>query len=338
MAERKKPRGRKAADSMKVETPLTKEEKAIIHWVRKNVATKTTKFLHSHKVEYFSGSKAVDALVNDSPWCAEKAKEGAERTFDSRERAVEFMDLMLKHKMFHRARKIPVHSEKKKSKKSKDKEEKTDTDREETDNAKETPKPDKDKADDKKKKRKIRLDMHLDQVFLDSQDAYVWLYDPTPWYYWIGGTFIVLGIIAICLFPLWPPIMRKGVHYLSIAAAGFLVFIIVLGIVKYIIFAILFALSGGKLKFWIFPNLTEDVGFFESFRPLYDYTYTGKVRTKAKDSDDEEEDDEEEEEEENENKSAAEQADHSESEDSSRKSSTGKDFEMVEGNNTEDDG
>ena len=68
------------------------------------------------QVEYFSGSKAVDALVNDSPWCAEKTKEGAERTFDSRERAVEFMDLMLKHKMFHRARKIPVHSEKKKSK------------------------------------------------------------------------------------------------------------------------------------------------------------------------------------------------------------------------------
>lgn len=333
MAERKKPRGRKAADSMKVETPLTKEEKAIIHWVRKNVATKTTKFLHSHKVEYFGGSKAVDALVKDSPWCAEKVKEGSQHTFDSRERAIEFMDLMLKHKMFHRARKIPVHSEKKKNKKGKEKEEKTDTDREETD-AKENK-----AADDKKKKRKIRLDMHLDQVFLDSQDAYVWLYDPTPWYYWIGGTAIVLGIIAICLFPLWPPVMRKGVHYLSIAAAGFLVFIIVLGIVKYIIFALLFALSGGKLKFWIFPNLTEDVGFLESFRPLYDYTYTGKVKQKAKDSDDEEEDDDEEEEEEdNENKSAAEQADHSESEDSSRKSSTGKDFEMVEGNNTEDDG
>jgi len=332
MAERKKPRGKKAAaDSMKVETPLTKEEKKIIHWVRNNVDTKKTKFLHSHKVEYFTGLKAVDALVKISPWCAEKAKEGSAHVFDSRERAIEFMDLMLKHKMFHRAKKIPVHTEKKKSKKGKEKDEKTDTDREETD-AKDA------KTDDKKKKRKIRLDMHLDQIFLDSQDAYVWLYDPTPWYYWIGGSAIVLGIIAICLFPLWPPMMRKGVHYLSIAAAGFLVFIIGLGIVKYIIFAILFALSGGKLKFWIFPNLTEDVGFFESFRPLYDYTYTGK-KQKAKDSDDEEEDDEEEEEEENENKSAAEQADHSESEDSSsRKSSTGKDFEMVEGNNTEDDG
>ena len=52
-------------------------------------------------------------------------------------------------------------------------------------------------------------------------------------------------------------------------------FIILLAIVKYIIFAILFALSAGKLKFWIFPNLTEDVGFLESFMPVYDYTYTG---------------------------------------------------------------
>ena len=32
-----------------------------------------------------------------------------------------------------------------------------------------------------KKKRKIRLDMHLEQIFVDSSDAYVWLYDPIPW-------------------------------------------------------------------------------------------------------------------------------------------------------------
>ena len=32
-----------------------------------------------------------------------------------------------------------------------------------------------------KKKRKIRLEMHYDQVFLDGNDAYVWLYNPTPW-------------------------------------------------------------------------------------------------------------------------------------------------------------
>ena len=41
---------------------------------------------------------------------------------------------------------------------------------------------DKEKEKEKeKKKRKIRLEMHYDQVFLDGNDAYVWLYDPTPW-------------------------------------------------------------------------------------------------------------------------------------------------------------
>ena len=52
----------------------------------------------------------------------------------------------------------------------------------------------------------------------------------------------------------------------------------------------------GKLKFWIFPNLTEDVGFFESFVPVYVYTYDKPK--KDKDSDDEESSEEEEEEDE----------------------------------------
>merc|ERR1719418_377834 len=86
----------------------------------------------------------------------------------------------------------------------------------------------------------------MDQIFLDNNDAYVWLYDPTPWYYYLAGGAIVLGIIAVCLFPLWPMEMRQGVYYLSVAAAGFLVFIIVLAIIKYIIFALIF--TTGKLN------------------------------------------------------------------------------------------
>jgi translocation protein SEC62 len=58
------------------------------------------------------------------------------------------------------------------------------------------------------------------------------------------------------------------------------VLIIGLAIFKYILFGVLFALSAGKLKFWIFPNLTEDVGFVESFLPIYDYTYTGSAKKK----------------------------------------------------------
>ena len=48
-----------------------------------------------------------------------KAKDDAR--FKCREDAIEFMDLMLKHKMFHRARKIPVPDKKKKAKDKKDK-------------------------------------------------------------------------------------------------------------------------------------------------------------------------------------------------------------------------
>ena len=198
-------KGGRNKDTMKVVDPPTKLEKKIIHWVRRNVQTKKTKFLHSHVVEYFTGSKAVDALIKDSPWAKEKAKEGAEKVFEFREQAVEFMDLMLKHKMFHRAKKIPVQEKQKKAKKGKDKdkEDKTDTEKDEDNKDKATADEKETKDGNKKKKRKIRLDMHLDQIFLDSQDAYVWLYDPIPWYYWVGGTAIVFGIIAICLFPLW---------------------------------------------------------------------------------------------------------------------------------------
>lgn len=59
-----------------------------------------------------------------------------------------------------------------------------------------------------KRKKKIRLDMHNDQRFVDSLDAYVWIYDPIPFHYWIFGALLVVGAIGICMFPLWPPIVR----------------------------------------------------------------------------------------------------------------------------------
>jgi len=333
-------------NSMTPKDPMTKEQKKVTDWLRRNVPTKKTKFLHAHVVEYFIGSKAVDALLNDSPWAGPKEAvqvvsgpnrnipapaPGGPLLFTSREQCVTYLDDLLRHKQFHRAKKIPVVDTKKdkKAKKGAGAEAKTDTSEVEA-----TPKAGK---DGEKKKRKIRLDMHLEQIFVDSNDAFVWLYDPISWIYWLGGTAIVLGTIAICMFPLWPPMMRQGVHYLSMGAAGFLIAIMGIAIFKYILFGALFILSGGKLNFWLFPNLTEDVGFFESFMPLYDYTYTGssskkKKGKKAKDSDDEESDDEEEEEE-----KSGEEKEESDSEESKKSSSTGKDFEMVEGEKKDGD-
>jgi len=356
MSERQKRKKAKELEkaSMSPKEPPTKLQKSVTHWLRKNVPTKKTKFLHAHEVEFFTASKAIDALLNDSPWARSKMDDEtidkSEINFSSREQCVVYLDELLRHKMFHRAKKIPVAE--KISKKDK-KEKGTDADEEKEDSPKPNESGDKDKSSTalKKKKRKIRLDMHLDQIFVDSSDAYVWLYDPVSWIYWAGGTAIVLGTIAMCLFPLWPPMMRTGVHYLSMGAAGFLLLIMGIGVFKYIMFALLFALSAGKLSFWMFPNLTEDVGFMESFMPLYDYTYTGesilgRKKKKAKDSDEEESDDEEDEDNENADNEESDSAtidkkkkenaekDVEESDDSSSKASskTGKDFEMVEKN------
>ena len=34
-------------------------------------------------------------------------------------------------------------------------------------------------------------------------------------------------------------------------------------------------MTGGRHHFWFLPNLTADVGFIDSFRPLYTHEYKG---------------------------------------------------------------
>ena len=231
MGQPKDRRGGKKKDDFSPKEEISKEQKAVATWLRRNVPTKTTKFMHSHKVEYFIGSVAVDKLLEESPYAKKNVKNPETQLyFEYREQCVEYLDELLKHKMFHRAKKIPVEDTKtrkaKKAKKGKEAEPETDDAGTKSDAAKDK---------DSKKKRKIRLDMHLEQIFLDSKDAFVWIFEPTPWYYWVAGGAIILAGIAVCLFPLWPSWTRLGVHYLTIAAAGFLVGIIALAIVKYII-------------------------------------------------------------------------------------------------------
>ncbi|XP_075236961.1 translocation protein 1 [Lycorma delicatula] len=319
MADKK--RGKKRKDDYpgvieeKAEKPQ-KEEYAVAKWLRKNVSVKRTKFLN-HNVEYFTGSKAVDALLT-SPW-AKQSSENEEPMFATRQDVSDFLDRMLRHKFFHRAKKVPVSEQelkakqKKKEKKDKDKDEKKDKDeikkRKEEETAESShaeggKESESGKAlthdEREKKKRKIRLEMHLDQYFVDSLDAYVWIYDPIPVYYWLCGFLLVLGAIAICMFPLWPPTVRMGVYYLSVATAGFLMLIIALAVIRLIIFCLVWLLTLGAHHLWLFPNLTEDVGFFASFWPIYQYEYKGKSgsttkyskkKKKEKDSDNEDDDD-----------------------------------------------
>lgn len=127
-----------------------------------------------------------------------------------------------------------------------------------------------------------------------------------------------------------------------------------------ILFLIIWLVTGGRHHFWLLPNLTADVGFIDSFRPLYTHDYKGPrasskkgsdkddgasgkaQRSDSDKSDSEKKDDEEDDEEEGENKEAArdgvkdaEGADrHSDSdsdrrEDEGSQHSNGNDFEMI---------
>lgn len=261
----------------------SKEQYKVAKWLKSNVATKKTKFLN-HNVEYFSAVRAVDALLTS------KFAQGDSCLFPHRQAVIDFMDEMLHHKFFHRAKKVPVSEQelrgksKKASEKDKEKEKSKDekaTDGGESSHA-EGSKADKAAAEKEKRKRKIRLEMHPEQLFVDGHEAYVWLYDPIPMHYWIFGALLVVGAIVICLFPLWPPLLRKGVYYLSIAAAGFLVFILGLAVLRFVIFCLVWIVTGGRHHFWLLPNLTEDVGFFASFWPLYDHEYKDGSSDKEK--------------------------------------------------------
>lgn len=69
-----------------------------------------------------------------------------------------------------------------------------------------------------------------------------------------------------------------GVQYLSMGAAGLLIAILALAVIRLIIFFIVWVLTCGMLHIWLLPNLTEDVGFFASFWPLYEVSvYENKL-------------------------------------------------------------
>lgn len=286
-------------DNEVVQEKPSKEEYAVAKWIRNNVPSKKTKFDRNHNVEYFTGSRAVDALLENSPW--------SKTRFETREQVTEFLDLMLRHKFFHRAKKVVISEEelckirgiKKKVKEVKKDKKSTEKEKEETKDNKDATGENEDKVEEKKKKPKVRLEMHMEQYFVDCNDAYVWIYEPIPIYYWFFGTLVVLGAIGVCLFPLWPLTIRHGVYYISVAAAGFLVFILALAIIRLIVFCLLWVPTLGRCHLWLLPNLTADVGFFASFWPLYQYEYYGstsesdkkvskKKKKKEKDSDSEE--------------------------------------------------
>lgn len=105
------------------------------------------------------------------------------------------------------------------------------------------------------------------QQGLEPTAYYVWLMASSPLSTYIGSAAMVAVILASVMFPLWPPIMRQGVSYLSMGVLGLIGLFIAVGVVRLVIWLITRVLL--KKAIWWFPNLFEDVGFVSTMLRTY---------------------------------------------------------------------
>jgi translocation protein SEC62 len=96
------------------------------------------------------------------------------------------------------------------------------------------------------------------QMFTPT-DYYAWFYEGSQWTTYAGGLLMVAIILGGVMFPLWPPIMRLGVWYLSIGMLGLIALFFVIAIVRLIFYIITVIVASPGI--WIFPKLFADVGF-----------------------------------------------------------------------------
>lgn len=110
----------------------------------------------------------------------------------------------------------------------------------------------------------VRIEQHQEA---NDDCYYIWLYEGSQWKQKLYAVGALVAVIAVVLFPLWPLFLRQGVWYLSMGMLGLIGLFFAMAIFRLILFIItMFAAPPGL---WLYPNLFEDVGFFDSFRPVW---------------------------------------------------------------------
>jgi len=108
---------------------------------------------------------------------------------------------------------------------------------------------------------------------------YMWIYEQPSIKNKVYAALTLIAVFTVVLFPLWPMKMRLGVWYLSVGAMGLLGAFFAMAIFRLILFCVtVFTVPPGL---WLFPNLFEDVGFFDSFKPAWGWQETKKKKGKS---------------------------------------------------------
>ncbi|KAH9833253.1 translocation protein [Rhodofomes roseus] len=118
------------------------------------------------------------------------------------------------------------------------------------------------------------------QTAFDASHYYAWFYEGSQWTTYAGGLAMVAIMLAGVMFPLWPPVMRLYVWYLSIGVLGLVGLFFAIAIVRLIFYIITVIVASPGI--WIFPKLFADVGFVESFIPLWEWDFPKKKGKKRR--------------------------------------------------------
>lgn len=109
---------------------------------------------------------------------------------------------------------------------------------------------------------------------------YAFFYEPKTWKQTALAAGLVVALLMVVMFPLWPPMLRLGVWYLSMGMLGLIGLFMVMSVFRLILFVVTMVVASPGL--WLYPNLFEDVGFFDSFKPLWAWHKVKKTKGKKK--------------------------------------------------------
>lgn len=117
------------------------------------------------------------------------------------------------------------------------------------------------------------------QTAFDPEHYYAWFYEGSQWTTYAGGLAMVAIMLAGVMFPLWPPIMRLWVWYLSIGVLGLVGLFFAIAVVRLIFYITTVIVASPGI--WIFPKLFADVGFVSIVRMLLAVRWTDLFYTQV---------------------------------------------------------
>ncbi|KAK6343314.1 Translocation protein S62 [Orbilia blumenaviensis] len=232
--------------------PPTPEALAVANFLKNSELKPRTSILGGKRVEMFKVKRALRALESPAYAKAQAKKNSNLPPITDRQEAEMAFLLLPRHMMALRVHKIEPQAENHG-----------------------------DHSHGKPKRIKGQWNVQIVPQQAAGEDMYyVWFYEGPQWKRTIIGLGVLILLLGIVMFPLWPAILRLGVWYLSMGMLGLLGLFFLMAIFRLILFVItMFAVPPGL---WLYPNLFEDVGFFDSFRPVWAWEKTKEEKKKKK--------------------------------------------------------